>query len=176
MPSHSRKASTGSGHRRIVQRAKALVSTVCCTAEPLSAQRARPVPRQQQKQNRLIVAGPAYPSRKNMGKRPRGAASSGASSGPATAKCFLGGLSQMTDSDKLVKYFETKYAPYNVEICVEINQCVGCTRQFFTKPFLGDNAAALAPSSGGEPASPGHRAGVASMAWRTTRRFSTTAP
>ena len=59
-----------------------------------------------------------------MGKRPRGAASSG----PSTAKCFLGGLSQMTDSDKLVKYFETKYAPYKVEICVEINQCVGHTR------------------------------------------------
>mmetsp|Transcript_9137 Transcript_9137/g.28465 ORF Transcript_9137/g.28465 Transcript_9137/m.28465 type:complete len:397 (-) Transcript_9137:14-1204(-) len=50
-----------------------------------------------------------------MGKRPRGAASS--ASGPATAKCFLGGLSQMTDSDKLVKYFETKYAPYKVEMC-----------------------------------------------------------
>jgi hypothetical protein len=29
--------------------------------------------------------------------------------------------------------------------CVEINQCVGCTRQFFTKSFLGDDAAALAP-------------------------------
>ena len=39
-----------------------------------------------------------------MGKRPRGAASS--ASGPATAKCFLGGLSQMTDSDKLVKYVQ----------------------------------------------------------------------
>jgi len=23
----------------------------------------------------------------------------------------------MTDSDKLVKYFETKYAPYKVEMC-----------------------------------------------------------
>ena len=53
--------------------------------------------------------------------------------------------------------------------CVEINQCVGCTRQFFTKSFLGDDAAVLAPSSGEEPASPRHRAGVASMAWRTTR-------
>ena len=31
----------------------------------------------------------------------------------------------------------------------------------------------LAPLSGEEPASPRHRAGVASMAWRTTRRFST---
>jgi hypothetical protein len=26
---------------------------------------------------------------------------------------------------------------------VEINQCVGCTRQFFTKSFLGDDAAVL---------------------------------
>ena len=42
-----------------------------------------------------------------------------------------------------------------VEICVEINQCVGCTE---------------------EPASPRHRAGVASMAWRMTRPFSTNAP
>ena len=53
--------------------------------------------------------------------------------------------------------------------CVEINQCVGCTRQFFTKSFLGDDAAVLARSSGKEPALPRHRAGVASMAWRTTR-------
>ena len=57
-----------------------------------------------------------------------------------------------------------------------INQCVGCTRQFFTKSFLGHDAAVLAPSSGEEPASPRHRAGVASMAWRTTRRCSTNAP
>ena len=64
----------------------------------------------------------------------------------------------------------------NVKICVEINQCVGCTRQFFTKSFLGDDAAVLAPSSGEEPASPRHRAGVASMAWRSTRRFSANAP
>jgi hypothetical protein len=55
------------------------------------------------------------------------------------------------------------------QACVEINQCVGCTRQFFTKSFLGDDAAILARSSGEEPASPRHRAGVASMAWRTTR-------
>ena len=53
--------------------------------------------------------------------------------------------------------------------CVEINQCVGCTRQFFTKSFLGDDVADLARSSGEEPASPRHRAGVASMAWRSTR-------
>jgi hypothetical protein len=51
-----------------------------------------------------------------------------------------------------------------VDDCVEINQCVGCTRQFFTKSFLGDDVAALAPSSGEEPTSPCHRAGVASMA------------
>ena len=34
----------------------------------------------------------------------------------------------------------------------------------------------VAPSSGEEPAPPRHRAGVASMAWRSTRRFSTDAP
>ena len=56
------------------------------------------------------------------------------------------------------------------------NQCVGCTRQFFTKSFPGADAAVLARSSCEEPASPRHRAGVASMAWRTTRRFSTNAP
>ena len=49
------------------------------------------------------------------------------------------------------------------------NQCVGCTRQFFTKSFLGDDSAVLARSSGEEPAPPCYRAGVASMAWRTTR-------
>jgi len=38
------------------------------------------------------------------------------------------------------------------------------------------DAAVLAPWSGEEPASPRHRAGVASMAWGTTRRFSTNAP
>jgi len=63
-----------------------------------------------------------------------------------------------------------------VVICVEINQCVGCTRQFFTKSFLGDDAAVLALSSGEEPAPSRYRAGVASMAWKTTRRFSTNAP
>ena len=42
-------------------------------------------------------------------------------------------------------------------------------RQFFTKSFLGDEAAVLARSSGEEPAPPRHRAGVASMAWRSTR-------
>ena len=55
--------------------------------------------------------------------------------------------------------------PGAVMICVEINQCVGCTRQFFTKSFLGDDAAVLARSSGEESASPRHRAGIASMAY-----------
>ena len=41
---------------------------------------------------------------------------------------------------------------------------------------LGDDVAALAPSSGEEPTSPRHRAGVASMAWRSTRQFRTNAP
>ena len=50
------------------------------------------------------------------------------------------------------------------------------TGAIFTKSFLGDDAAVLARSSGEQPASPRHRAGVASMAWRTTRRFSTNAP
>ena len=49
-------------------------------------------------------------------------------------------------------------------------------RQFFTKSFLGDGAAVLARSSGEELAPPRHQAGVASMAWRTTQRFSTNAP
>ena len=63
-----------------------------------------------------------------------------------------------------------------VLVCVEINQCVGCTRQFFTKSFLGDDAAVLARSSGEEFTPPRRRAGVASMAWRTTGRFRTNAP
>ena len=53
-----------------------------------------------------------------------------------------------------------------VEPCVEINRCVG-RRSFFTKSFLGDDAAVLPPSSGEEPASPRHRAGGASMARRS---------
>ena len=67
-------------------------------------------------------------------------------------------------------------AGFKAPICVEINQCDGCTRQFFTKSFLGDDAAVLARSSGEEPAPPRHRAGVASIAWRLTRRFRTNAP
>jgi len=65
--------------------------------------------------------------------------------------------------------FERAARSLGVVNCVEINQCVGCTRQFFTKSFLGDDAAVLARSSGEERAPARHRAGVASMAWRTTR-------
>ena len=36
---------------------------------------------------------------------------------------------------------------HDVLLCVEINQCVGCTRQFFTKSFLDDDAAVQTPSS-----------------------------
>ena len=50
-----------------------------------------------------------------------------------------------------------------VRLRVEINQGVGCIRQFFTKSFPGDDAAVLARSSGEETTSPRHRAGVASM-------------
>ena len=68
-----------------------------------------------------------------------------------------------------IHYFAHDPHPPAVVACVEINQCVGCTRQFNTKSFPGDDAAILARSSGEEPALPRHRAGVASMAWRTTR-------
>ena len=44
------------------------------------------------------------------------------------------------------------------------------------KSLLGDGVAAPAPSSGEDPASSRHRAGVASMAWRSLRRFSMDAP
>ena len=43
--------------------------------------------------------------------------------------------------------FEDAARALGVVNCVEINQCVGCTRQFFTKSFLGDDAAVLARSS-----------------------------
>ena len=37
--------------------------------------------------------------------------------------------------------FEDAARALGVVNCVEINQCVGCTRQFFNKSFLGDDAA-----------------------------------
>ena len=62
-----------------------------------------------------------------------------------------------------------------VLVCVEINQCVGCSRKFFIKSFLGDDAAVPAPSSGEGPTSLRHRAGVASMACRATDDAATAA-
>ena len=77
-----------------------------------------------------------------------------------TSGLFLGQAGALLGTGPLV--------PYLVGACVEINQCD-------VRSFLGDDAVVLALSSGEEPASPRHRAGVASMAWRTTRRFSTNA-
>ena len=80
------------------------------------------------------------------------------------------GQSSLSNSDYVdATWCGNEYTKWNVPTCVEITQCVGCTRQFFTKSFLGDDACVLVRSSGEDPASPRHRAGVASMAWRTTR-------
>jgi hypothetical protein len=56
-------------------------------------------------------------------------------------------------------------------LCVEINRCVGCARQFFTKSYLGDDAAVLARSSGEEPASPRTRRKFDFHTGSTTRRW-----
>ena len=72
-----------------------------------------------------------------------------------TAGTFIG--TAVAGSSDGQNYFVTRTI---VELCVEINQCVGC---------LSHDAAVLAPSSDEESASPRHRAGGASMAWRTTR-------
>ena len=79
-------------------------------------------------------------------------------------------LACYTDGHEMAWHSDASHGPF---LCGN-QQSVGA--QFFTKPFLGDGAAVLAPSSGEEPASPRHRAGVASMACRSTRRFSTIAP
>ena len=68
--------------------------------------------------------------------------------------------------DYFLDFDVLKHSASHVAHCVEINQCVGCTRQFFTKSFLGDDAAVLARSSGKEPASPRHRRDACSIAWR----------
>ena len=70
-----------------------------------------------------------------------------------------GVLEQMAPDRSSMDSSEGTILP-SAESCVEINQCVGC---------IGDGAADLGRSSGEEPASPRHRAGVASMVWRTTR-------
>ena len=55
--------------------------------------------------------------------------------------------------------------------CVEINQCVGCTRHFFTKSFLGDGAAR--PSWLDRALRNRHRHAIeqASRRWRGGRKF-----
>ena len=63
----------------------------------------------------------------------------------------------------------------HVHACVEINRCVGCTRQFFTKSFLGDDATVLAESRRERPTRPRRRAGVASTACRVTDDAATAA-
>ena len=50
---------------------------------------------------------------------------------------------------------------------MEVNQCAGCTQQFFTKSFLGDDAAVLVRSRGAEP---GHAIEQAPRRWRGGRR------
>ena len=64
---------------------------------------------------------------------------------------------------------EEGYKITKVSGCVEINQCASGPPDNSSLTFLGDDAAVLARSSGEETALPRHRAGVASMAWRTTR-------
>ena len=72
----------------------------------------------------------------------------------------------LLDTERMMENMKDQGMPM-VMHCVEIN---------FTESFLGDDAAVLARSSGEGPASPRHRACVASMAWRSTRRFRTNAP
>ena len=86
-------------------------------------------------------------------------------------EAFLGPLTEEPEDP-----FEEYLNDYEAYLAVWKSTSVSGARQFFTKSFLGDDAADLSRSSGEEPASPRHRAGVASMAWRTTRRFSTNAP
>ena len=83
------------------------------------------------------------------------------SAAPASADAPAGKLCELGLSLK-GKVPDAAWACVGVTACVETNQCVGCT--------------ALAPSSGEEPTSPRHRAGVASMAWRSTRRLRTNLP
>ena len=76
---------------------------------------------------------------------------------------FIGGGEEaLTGKSKLLA------AILSATLCVEINRCVGCTQQFFTKSILGDDAAVPAPSGGEEPAPSRYRAGAASMTWRVT--------
>ena len=56
--------------------------------------------------------------------------------------CSRRGLSKIANETlEHVRQFHGECA----SLCVEINRCVGCTRQFFAKSFLGDDAAVLVP-------------------------------
>ena len=61
---------------------------------------------------------------------------------------FIDLIELLVPSNKVQSDFDG----FPLRTCVEINQCDGCTRQFFSKSFLGDDAAVLARSSGEEPA------------------------
>jgi hypothetical protein len=61
------------------------------------------------------------------------------------------------------------YPLLDATTCVGNQPVCRVHRQFFTKSFLGDDAAVLARSSGEESTPPRRRAGVASMAWSTMR-------
>ena len=67
------------------------------------------------------------------------------------------------DSNAFVVYYTQGF-----DLCGNQPVC-RVPRQFFTKSFLGDDAAVLARSSGEESTSPRHRASVASIAWRSTQ-------
>ena len=76
-------------------------------------------------------------------------------------KIIIEGADACDAADVHVAFLDEEVATFArldaiVSSCVEINQCVGCTRQFFIKSFLGDDAAVLARSSGEEPVSPRH--------------------
>ena len=72
------------------------------------------------------------------------------------------------------------WTPEELAYAARVSDCVESVRRVHRRcASLSHFSAMTRPSwlSGGEePASPRHRAGVASMAWRTTRRFRTNAP
>ena len=71
---------------------------------------------------------------------------------------------------KVWMQLEEKRIPYKVERCVEIDPCVGAPDNSSLSHFSAMTRLSwLGRASGEEPAPPRHRAGVASMAWRTTR-------
>ncbi len=95
---------------------------------------------------------------------------------PEAVRC-LGQVLFLVESEKLDMCGDQPHliclvaiAHHNMAVvhCVEINQCVGCTRQFFTKSFLSDGAAVLAPI---EQASRRWRGGRGDDSTRTLRKI-----